>query len=151
MLIPAGNLTTTTLHKEPPLIRDTTTCHKGSSLMAGGGAFYLNFDTGQCKISFNPFISVEKDDVVQCCIPYGRWWCSLFEFWHWVNIKYHLNHHKQCRGLYKLSVVQPLWEVGGLPEQLPRTYSVDFIWFVIMQGECITTNYIMSIISYHHK
>ena len=68
--------------------------------MAGGGAFYLNFDTGQCKISFNPFISVEKDDVVQCCIPYGRWWCSLFEFWHWVNAKYHLNHHKQCTGAF---------------------------------------------------
>ena len=74
------NLITTTLHKEPPLIRDTTTCHKGSSLMAGGGAFYLNFDTGQCKISYNPLMSIEKDDVVQCCIPYGRWWCSLFEF-----------------------------------------------------------------------
>ena len=49
-LIPAGNFTTTTLHKEPPLIRDTTTGHKGSSLMAGGGAFYLNFDTGYCKL-----------------------------------------------------------------------------------------------------
>ena len=39
-LIPAGNLSTTTLHKEPRLIRDTTTAHKGSSLMAGGGAIY---------------------------------------------------------------------------------------------------------------
>ena len=44
------NLITTTLHKEPPLIRDTTTGHKGVSLMAGGGAFYLNFDTGYCKL-----------------------------------------------------------------------------------------------------
>ena len=42
-LIPAGNLTTPTLHKEPPLIRGTPTAHKGSSLMAGGGAFYLDF------------------------------------------------------------------------------------------------------------
>ena len=42
-LIPAGNSTTPTLHKEPPLIRDTPTCHKGSSLMAGGGVIYLNF------------------------------------------------------------------------------------------------------------
>ena len=71
------NLNTTTLHKEPPLIRDTTTAHKGSSLMAGSGAIYLNFATGQYKISSNPFMSNEKDDVVQCCIPYGRWWCCF--------------------------------------------------------------------------
>ena len=71
------NLNTTTLHKEPRLIRDTTTAHKGSSLMAGGGAIYLNFATGQCKISSDPFMSNEKDDVVQCCIPYGRWWCCF--------------------------------------------------------------------------
>ena len=74
------NLTTPTLHKEPPLIRDTPTCHKGSSLMAGGGAIYLNFDTGQCKLSSNPFTSSEKDDGVQCCIPYGRGGGCLFEF-----------------------------------------------------------------------
>ena len=67
------NLTTPTLHKEPPLIRDTPTAHKGSSLMAGGGAIYLYFDTGQCKISSTSFLSSEKDDGVQCCIPYGRW------------------------------------------------------------------------------
>ena len=34
------------MYKEPPLIRDTPTCHKGSSLTAGGGTVYLNFDTG---------------------------------------------------------------------------------------------------------
>ena len=43
------NLTTPTLHKEPPLIRDTPTSHKGSSLMAGGGAIYLYFDTASIQ------------------------------------------------------------------------------------------------------
>ena len=42
MLIPAGNLNPSTLHKEPSLIRGPSTAHKGSSLMAGGGAVYLN-------------------------------------------------------------------------------------------------------------
>ena len=72
LLMTLWNLTTSTLHKEPPLIRDTPTAHKGSSLMAGGGAIYLYFDTSQCKISSDPFMSSEKDDGVQCCIPYGR-------------------------------------------------------------------------------
>ena len=83
------NLTTSTVHKEPPLIRGTSTAHKGSSLMAGGGAVYLNFDTGHCKLSSNHFMSSEKDDEVQWGIPYGRWRCCLFEFRHWFNAKYH--------------------------------------------------------------
>ena len=74
------NLITSTLHKEPPAIRDTSTAHKGSSLMAGGGAIYLNFVARHCKISSNPFFRSEKDDEVQCGIPYGRWRCCLFEF-----------------------------------------------------------------------
>ena len=58
MLIPAGNLATSTLHKEPPAIRDTSTAHKGSSLMAGGGAMYLNFDT--VKYHPIPLCAVKK-------------------------------------------------------------------------------------------
>ena len=54
------NLNSSTLHKEPPLIRGSSTAHKGSSLMAGGGAVYLNFDTGHGEISSNPAISVKK-------------------------------------------------------------------------------------------
>ena len=73
------NLATPTLHKEPPLIRNTPTCHKGSSLTAGGGVVYLNFDADQHKLSSIPFWNSEKNDGVQCSIPYGRWGCSLFE------------------------------------------------------------------------
>ena len=57
MLIPAGNSTTSTLHEEPPLMRGTSTCHEGSSLVAGGGAVYLNFDTDDGEISPNPSMS----------------------------------------------------------------------------------------------
>ena len=73
------NSTTPTLHKEPPLIRDTPTCHKGSSLTAGGGVIYLNFAAVQHKLSSIPCRNSEKDDGVQCSIPYGRWGCCLFE------------------------------------------------------------------------
>ena len=52
------NLITSTLHKEPPAIRDTSTAHKGSSLMAGGGAMYLNFDT--VKYHPIPLCAVKK-------------------------------------------------------------------------------------------
>ena len=54
------NLNSSTLHKEPPLIRGPSTAHKGSFLMAGGGAVYLNFDAGHGEISSDPSISVEK-------------------------------------------------------------------------------------------
>ena len=74
------NLVTPTLHEERPVISDTPTTHKGSSLMAGGGALYLNFDADQRKLSSIPFRNSEKDDGVQCCIPYDRWGCCLFEF-----------------------------------------------------------------------
>ena len=80
LLMTLWNLNSSTLHKEPPLIRGSSTAHKGSSLMAGGGAVYLNFDTGHGEISSNPAISVEKDDEEQCGIPYGRWRGCLFEF-----------------------------------------------------------------------
>ena len=40
LLMTLWNLTTSTVHKEPPLIRGTSTCHKGWSLMAGGGVPY---------------------------------------------------------------------------------------------------------------
>ena len=80
------NLTTSTLHKEPPLIRGTSTAHKGLSLISGGGPpFIKNLLSGQCKISSNPCISSGKDDEVQCSIPYGRWRWFLFEFLPRVN------------------------------------------------------------------
>ena len=100
------NSTTPTLHKEPPLIRDSSTAHKGSSLMAGGGAVYLNFDTGHGEISSNPAISVEKDDEEQCGIPYGRWRSCLSEFGQQINAKYHQILHNWSRGLYKVGEVQ---------------------------------------------
>ena len=56
------NLNFSTLQKEPPLIRGPSTAHKGSSLMAGGGAVYFNFDAVHCEISSNSSMSVEKDD-----------------------------------------------------------------------------------------
>ena len=48
-------------------------------LMAGGGVIYLNFVADQHKLSSIPFWNSEKDDGVQCSIPYGRWGCCLFE------------------------------------------------------------------------
>ena len=69
------NLNTSTLHEEPPLMRGTSTAHEGSSLMAGGGAVYLNFDTDDGEISPNPSMIIEKHDEVQCSIPHGRWRC----------------------------------------------------------------------------
>ena len=56
-------------------MRGTSTAHEGSSLMAGGGAVYLNFDTDDGEISPNPSMSIEKHDEVQCSIPHGRWRC----------------------------------------------------------------------------
>ena len=57
------NLSSPTLHKEPPLIRGTPTAHKGSSLMAGGGHLFIKIlIPSQCKISSNPFISSGKDN-----------------------------------------------------------------------------------------
>ena len=60
------------------------TSHKGllhrSSLMAGGGAVFLNFDTSHGEISSSPAMRVEKDDEEQCGIPNGRWRGCLFEF-----------------------------------------------------------------------
>ena len=51
------------MHKEPQLIRGTPTTHKGSSLMAGGGPFFIKIlIPSQYKISSNPFISSGKDD-----------------------------------------------------------------------------------------
>ena len=54
-------------------MRGTSTAHEGSSLMAGGGAVYLNFDSDNGEISPNPSMSIEKHDEVQCSIPHGRW------------------------------------------------------------------------------
>ena len=51
-------------------MRGTSTAHEGSSLMAGGGAVYLNFDTDDGEISPNPSMSIEKHDEVQCSIPW---------------------------------------------------------------------------------
>ena len=62
MLIPAGNLATSTLHKEPPAIRDTSTAHKGSSLMAGGGAMSLNFDT----VKYHPIPFSAVKEMMRC-------------------------------------------------------------------------------------
>ena len=56
-------------------MRGTSTAHEGSSLMAGGGAVYLNFDTDDGEISPNPSMIIEKHDEVQCSIPHGRWRC----------------------------------------------------------------------------
>ena len=40
--------------------------------MAGGGVIYLNFAAVQHKLSSIPCRNSEKDDGVQCSIPYGR-------------------------------------------------------------------------------
>ena len=56
-------------------MRGTSTAHEGSSLMAGGGAVYLNFDSDNGEISPNPSMIIEKHDEVQCSIPHGRWRC----------------------------------------------------------------------------
>ena len=41
LLMTLWNLNSSTVHKEPPFIRGPSTAHKGSSLMAGGGAVYV--------------------------------------------------------------------------------------------------------------
>ena len=52
-------------------------------------------------------MSSEKDDEVQCCIPYGWWRCCLFKFLRQVNANYHQNpSNDQWRGLYNLDEVQ---------------------------------------------
>ena len=85
------NLNFSTLQKEPPLIRGPSTAHKGSSLMAGGGELFMcNLVSGAWKVPSNHARTGENDDVEQCgAIPYGRWTCGLFKFWHRINAKHH--------------------------------------------------------------
>ena len=48
-----------------------------------------NLVSGAWKVPSNHARTGENDDVEQCCIPYGRWTCGLFKFWHRIKAKHH--------------------------------------------------------------
>ena len=139
MLIPAGNLNPTTLHKEPPLIRGPTTAQKGSSLMAGGGAVYLNFGACQCKISSIQRKKMMWDNSASLIAGGGANYLN-FDTGLMQNIVESLllwavqGPLQTCWGA---NTLQPLWEVGGWE----NLFKLNLIGWIppILQGRWMPT------------